>query len=76
MLATNGQYGFSFPDIQLLVGAFQRLADLDHVLLRDIDVAAFDRFPMPGTDHHAVTATLVPRRGQASAPPGRRASRS
>lgn len=44
-------------------GALQPLADLDHVLLRDIDVAAFDRFPVPGTDHHAVSATLVPRRG-------------
>lgn len=43
-------------------GALPPLVDIDHLLVRDVDVADFDRFPMPGTDHHAVTATLVPRR--------------
>lgn len=34
--------------------------DLDHVLIRGLDVAAFDTFAVPGTDHYAVSAALVP----------------
>ena len=34
--------------------------DLDHILLRGMDVGGFDRFPVPGTDHYAVSAELVP----------------
>jgi len=34
--------------------------DLDHILLRGLAVTGFDRFPVTGTDHYAVSAGLVP----------------
>ena len=37
--------------------------DLDHILLRGLAVTGFDRFAVPGTDHYAVSAGLVPAGG-------------